>query len=180
MKAFCLAVAITLLGLHHAAAQPGRTGIGLRGSIDGTGMTAKYFFDRAFALEAQVNVGGLRAIDGQSYYSCILIEYHLQLPVPSFRIFFGGGLHAGWWASRPESDYVDEGILGLDGIGGIEYLFARLPMGISGDLRPSINYLQEVEFLPHNVIGISLRYYFGSNKAKPFEYPRQIRRRFQK
>jgi hypothetical protein len=112
-------------------------------------------------------MGGLRAIDGQSIYAVSLIEYHLQLPIPSLRIFFGGGLHAGWWASRPNSDYIDEGILGLDGIGGLEYLFERVPLGISGDIRPSINYIQEVEFLPHNIIGVSIRYYFGSGKVKP-------------
>lgn len=161
-------------------AQPGRIGLGLRGSLDGTGITGKYFMKHGFALEGQVNLGGLRAIDGQSVYAVSLIEYHLQLPIPSFRIYFGGGLHAGWWSSRPNSNYMDEGIFGLDGIGGLEYLFIGTPLSISGDLRPSINYVQEVEFLPHNVIGVSIRYYFGSDKVKPFEYPWHVRRRFSK
>jgi hypothetical protein len=150
----------------------------MRGSLDGTGINAKYFLKHGFAFEAQINAGGLRAIDGQSIYAVSLIEYHLQLPIPSLRIFFGGGLHAGWWASRPESDYIDEGIFGLDGVGGLEYLFASNSFGISGDIRPSINYIQEVEFLPHNVIGIAVRYYFGSNKVKPFEYPNRIRKKY--
>jgi hypothetical protein len=51
-------------------------------------------------------------------------------------------------------------------------------LGISGDLRPSINYVKEVEFLPHNLVGVSLRYYFGSNRVKPFVYPWRVRRRF--
>lgn len=180
MKAFCFALFILLISSNLVAAQPGRTGVGLRGAIDGLGITAKYFLDRGFALEGQLNVGGLRAIDGQSIYTCVLIEYHLQLPAPAFRLYFGGGLHGGWWASRPESDFVDEAILGLDGIGGVEYMFSKVPLGVSGDLRPSINYIREVEFLPHNVIGISLRYYFGSNKVKPYQFPMRVRRRFQK
>jgi hypothetical protein len=179
MKPLCLALFLLCLATI-LKAQPGRVGLGVRGALDGTGITAKYFMKSGFALEGQINVGGLRAIDGQSVYAVSLIEYHLQLPIPAFRLFFGGGIHAGRWASRPNTDYIDEGIFGLDGIGGLEYLFTNVPLGISGDIRPSINYIQEVEFLPHNIIGVSLRYYFGSNKVKPFEYPIGVRKRFSK
>jgi hypothetical protein len=178
MKAHFFALLISIIVFLPALAQPGRTGIGLRGSIDGAGMTAKYFLDRGFAIEGQLNAGGLRAFDGQSLYTCVMMEYHLQLPFPAFRLYFGGGLHAGIWTNRKEQLYKDEGIFGLDGVGGIEYMFSRVPIGLSGDLRPSINYVQEVEFLPHNIVGVSLRYYFGSNKIQPFEYPWRVRRKF--
>jgi hypothetical protein len=178
MRAVCF-IFITLVCIStNCAAQPGRTGLGMRGSIDGVGITAKYFLDRAFAIEVQGNYGGIRALDGQSKYLTALMEYHVPLPIPAFRVFFGGGLHAGHWTDRRDATYKDEGILGLDGIGGLEYLFTRFPIGISGDLRLSINYVQEVEFMPHNILGVGIRYYFGSNKVKPFEYPWRIRRRF--
>jgi hypothetical protein len=160
-------------------AQPGRTGLGMRGSVDGVGITAKYFLDRAFAIEAQGNYGGIRALAGQSKYITALVQYHVPLPLPTFRVFFGGGLHAGHWTDRQDAIYRDEAIFGLDGVGGVEYLFTRFPIGISGDIRLSINYVQEVEFMPHNLIGLAVRYYFGSNKVKPFEYPWRVRRRFQ-
>lgn len=172
-------VLMALLAWQTVDAQPGRKGTGVRASIDGAGLTAKYFLNDGFAIEAQVNVGGIRALDGRSFYTCVLMQYHIELPLPAFRLYFGGGLHGGVWTDRPEATYRDEAIFGLDGIGGIEYIFTSTPIGISGDLRPSINYIQEVEFMPHNVIGVSVRYYFGSNKVKPFEYPWRIRRRFQ-
>lgn len=178
MRACYLALLILLHICPEGAAQPGRTGIGLRTSIDGIGITGKYFLDRAFAIEAQANVGGLWAFDGQSEYVGAFIQYHVPLPLPAFRVFFGGGVHAGYWGDRKDAIYEDEGIFGLSGIGGVEYLFSKVPVGVSGDIRLSINYLQEVEFMPHNLIGIAVRYYFGSNKVKPFEYPWRVRRRF--
>lgn len=160
-------------------AQPGRTGIGTRASFDGGGVTVKYFLARNFALEGQLNAGGLKLLNGRSYYGVALIEYHLPLPVTFLRLFFGGGVHGGKWTGRDEENgRPNETMLGLSGTGGFEYMFQRFPAGISADIRVSINYLEEVEFLPHNAAGISLRYYFGSNKVKPFVYPARIRRRF--
>ncbi len=158
-------------------AQPGRTGIGTRGSLDGFGLTAKYFVDRNFAFEGQLNAGGVRLLNGHSFYFVALIEYHLLLPVTSFRLYFGGGAQAGYWSGRDETPFPDESMAGLSGIGGLEYLFRRFPISIFGDVRPSLNYVQEVEFMPHNIVGVALRYYFGSNKAKPFEYPMRVHSR---
>lgn len=179
MKAFYVVLLSILACGGTAIAQPGRIGLGLRGSIDGGGISGKYFLDRGFALEGQLNFGGIRAFEGRSMYGCALIEYHLQLPFPAYRVFFGGGLHAGEWWDRPsETPYEDEFVAGLDGTSGIEYIFNKVPLSISGDVRISLNYLRQVEFMPHNLVGFSLRYYLGSNKAKPFVYPLRIRRKF--
>jgi len=178
MKACCLALTLFIWGSSALQAQPGRAGFGIRGTIDGAGFTTKYFLNKGVAIEGQLNVGGQRALNGRSIYSCALIEYHLALPFPDARLYFGGGLHAGWWASRPDAKYEDEIMAGLSGIGGVEFLLRHVPLGFSGDLRPSINYVQEVEFLTHNLVGVSVRYYFGSDKVKPFVYPWRIRRKF--
>lgn len=161
-----------------AFAQPGRTGLGIRSSLDGAGFTAIHFLTNSYAIEGQLNVGGQRALRGQSTYSCLLLEYHLDLPMPYVRIYFGGGLQGGNWVHRQDEEYEDEVMLGLCGIGGVEFWLRRVPLSISGDLRPGINYVQEVEFFPHNLVGISLRYYFGSNRVKPFIYPWRVRRKF--
>ena len=101
------------------------------------------------------------------------------MPLPAFRLYFGGGIHGGVWNGRDDTRFPDEAMAGLSGIAGFEYLFQRFPMGIAGDLRPSLNYIEEVEFFPHNLIGISFRYYFSSNKVKPFEYPLPTRSSFE-
>ncbi len=178
MKAGSLLFLFIWCLVSQAHAQPGRIAIGTRGSLDGAGVNGKYFFRNGFALEGQLNAGGIRLLNGHSAYGVALIEYHLQLPLPAFRLYFGGGVHGGVWNGRDETPFPEEVMAGLSGIAGFEYIFRRFPMGISGDLRPSINYVREVEFFPHNLIGISLRYYFGSNKVKPFEYPPRVRSRF--
>lgn len=178
MKIRCVLFLMMLALPLAVSGQPGRTGLGLRGSFDGAGITAKYFIDRSFAFDWQVNAGGIYLLNGESYYSSFFMLYHLQLPIPFIRIFFGGGFHAGVWKNREEATYTNETIFGLDGVGGVEYMFNRVPIGISGDLRMSVNYLQEVELMPHNAIGVAVRYYFGSNEVKPFLYPKRIRSRF--
>jgi hypothetical protein len=145
-------------------AQSGSFGLGLRPSVDGAGISGKYFIDQGFALETQLNIGGLRILEGRSYSTSTLITYNLPLPVRVMRLYFGGGCHFGFWGSRLRSGHPDEWIFGLDGIGGLEVFFRQAPVSISGELKPALNYLQEVEFLPHNLLGMTFRYYFGSRK----------------
>jgi hypothetical protein len=153
-----------LLVAGDVGAQRGHNALGIRMTADGGGISFKSFVDRRFAVETQLTLGGIRYLDGRSVTAAGLIEYHLPLPSPRFRIFFGGGLHFGRWANRESSEYPDEFILGLDGVGGFEYMFPRSHWTISGDLRPALNYVQVVEFFPHGVFGVAVRYYFSSHK----------------
>jgi len=152
-------------------AQPGRHALGVRGTLDGVGISYKSYTGSRYAIETQLNFGGIRYLEGKSISAAALIEYHLPLPSPEFRIFFGGGLHFGRWTDRQDAGHPNEIIIGLDGVGGIEYLFRKFPLSISGDLRPSLNYIQEVEFFPHGMLGVGLRYYFGSNRVKQVRFP---------
>jgi hypothetical protein len=81
-------------------------------------------------------------------------------------VFFGGGLHAGVWDHDGryynEGHYHDrdnEAILGIDGIGGVEYVFKTVPIGLSADFKPAINLVSDVDFFPHNMFGLSARFY---------------------
>ena len=153
-------------------AQPGRNALGVRMTTDGGGISWKYFVSRQYAFETQVNLGGIRYLDGRSITGTGLIEYHLPLPSPRFRVFFGGGLHFGRWTDRESPEYPDEFILGLDGIGGFEYIFPKSAWVISGDLKPALNYIETVEFFPHGMFGVAARYYFDSNRLNPFKKSR--------
>ena len=158
---------ILSIGLsQNAIAQKGQTGLGLRLSPDGAGLTGKFFMDRNLAFEGQLNAGGVFGGEGESFNAVGLLEYHIPLPDPSWRVFFGGGLHVGVWDhgnSRftSEGKYRDgsEGIFGIDGIGGVEYVFKSVPIGLSADFKPAINLLSEVDFFPHNMFGVSARFY---------------------
>jgi len=168
MKKIAYAFSGLLAGLFlvsNVQAQGSNLGLGLRMTPDGGGFTIKYFFDQNLAIEGQLNAGGILALEGQSVTAAGLIEYHINLPDPSWRLFFGGGMHFGNW---DRDDYRgSQFILGIDGIGGVEYIFKKIPLGLSGDFRPAVNFLTDVEFFPHNLFGASARYYFPSkSKAK--------------
>ena len=163
-----------MMTFFNVVAQPSRTAAGFRATPDGFGATGKFFIDRNFAVEAQLNAGGIIGLDGESVTAVGLFEYHIPLPNPSWRIFFGGGLHFGSWTGRPY--HSNEPIFGLDGIGGVEYVFSSIPLGLSGDFKPAINFVQEVEFFPHNIVGIAARYYFGRGSVRPAAPPPPPRR----
>ena len=147
-------------------AQRGDIALGIRATPDGGGLSSKYFFDRNLAFEGQVNAGGIIGLEGKSFNMAGLMEYHISLPDPSWRLFLGGGMHLGTWNrgnrySERAGRYVNgsEFILGIDAIGGVEYLFKKIPLGLSADFKPAVNFLSEIDFFPHNMFGASARFY---------------------
>jgi hypothetical protein len=150
------------------AQNAGSIGIGARLSPDGGGFTAKFFADRNFAIELQLNGSGgyfSTADEGPSVVAVGLLEYNIIFPDPSWRIFLGPGLHAGTWEryNNRFNDYnrTSQGIVGMDGIFGVEYIFKSIPIGLSADVKPAMNFAPDVVFFPNNFLGLSARYYFG-------------------
>lgn len=152
-----------------ANAQGGRGAIGLRATPDGGGFTGKVFMSKYLAFEGQLNVGGIFSLPGESFTGVALLEAHIPLPDPSWRLIFGGGLHAGvwengrWYNERDNRWVYDRGepIVGIDAIGGVEYVFKKIPLGLSADIKPAVNFTGGgPDFFPHNMFGASARYYF--------------------
>lgn len=163
---FMATAGLMLLGSLSVSAQRGAVGLGLRASPDGAGFTAKFLVAPAWAIEAQANAGGLAGLEGESFHMVGLLQYHVPLPNDDWRIFFGGGFHFGVWDRPPHRvDHQwhrdEEAIFGIDGIVGVEYIFPRFPLGLSGDFKPAMNFVEDVDFFPHNMVGVSARWYFG-------------------
>ncbi len=131
--------------------------IGLRLTPDGGGFTAKYFFKKDLAVEAQLNAGGLFAFSGESFNAVGLVQYHIELADPAWRLFFGGGAHVGVWERGTASDFL----FGFDAIGGVEYQFKNFPLAVSADFKPAVNLSPSIDFFPHNCIGVAGRFYLG-------------------
>ena len=156
------------VGLQQVHAQNGGTALGLRLTPDGGGFTGKFYANRNVAIEVQLNAGGVMGGNGESFTAVALAEYHIYMPDPSWQIFLGGGLHAGVWDHdgrnyrRGEYFYGDddnEGIFGIDGIMGVQYKFRKIPLSLSADLKPAINFLSEPAFFPHNIFGVAARFH---------------------
>jgi len=147
--------------------------IGLRANPDGVGITGKYFFIEPVNIELMVNgSGGTYYSNGPSATFVGLLEYNFIFPDPAWRIFLGGGAHVTSWKQYPESNNPRQTLLGLDAIAGIEYVFYEVPIGISLDIKPAINFIDGVTSFPNNTFGLGVRYYFGSWSKKGLEQPR--------
>jgi hypothetical protein len=157
-----------------AQAQSGSVGLGVRLNPDGAGLTGKFFFTKNWAIEGQLNASGGYGTwdDGPSMTGVALAEYHIICPDPSWRLFFGPGVHFGSWnryyySSGPDyyrNNYQSgpaEGIFGIDGILGIEYVFKHCPVGISADIKPAMNFTPDATNFPNNFFGLAGRFYFG-------------------
>lgn len=170
MKKVLFSLGLVLAAISAAtnvSAKGGKVGLGLRATPDGGGFVAKMFLDKHLAIEGQLNAGGITGgWGGPSFNAVGLLTYHIILPNPSWRIFMGGGVHAGVWDRgwryvSKEGRYMDDNraILGIDAIGGVEYVFKKIPLGLSADVKPAVNFLSESGFFDHNVVGVSARFY---------------------
>lgn len=149
-------------------AQRGDASIGIRATPDGAGFKGKVYATNHLAFEGQLNAGGIVGLEGESFNGVVLVEGIIPLPDPSWRLFFGGGFHAGAWDNGRwyhEGDGVwyndrPEPIFGMDGIGGVEYVFENIPLSLSADIKPAVNFVSSPRFFPHNMVGFSANYYF--------------------
>jgi hypothetical protein len=169
MKKLILFVASIFFAITAVQAQNhDKVALGLRATPDGGGFNAKFFMNRNMAIELQANAGGIYGLEGQSFTVVGLLEGQVVFPDPSWRMFFGGGIHFGVWDRGwryvdAENRYMDDNraIFGIDAIGGAEYRFKKIPLGISLDIKPAINFVSEVDFFAHNMFGASARFYVG-------------------
>lgn len=168
MKKVILTLATMIAAVCSMYAQNGKVSLGLRATPDGGGFTAKFYTGHNWAIETQLNAGGIFAGEGQSATIVGLAEYNIYFPDPSWQVYFGGGMHAGMWDHDGRrvwngdyyyTDYNAEGIFGLDAIGGVEYKFKKIPLSLSADMKPAINLVEDTRFFSHNIMGVSARFH---------------------
>lgn len=137
-------------------AQPYSTALGIRIGID-NGITVKHFLNDKNAVEGIV-----------AFYKGINVTglYEWQMPkvfkVDQLDWYFGVGAHVGFWdkSKEPynEEDGGTQGVIGVDGVIGLEYNFAEVPIGIGLDARPIVNLIGDDGFWIE--AGLSVRYNF--------------------
>jgi hypothetical protein len=116
------------------------TGIGIRGGFD-YGLTVKHFISDKSALEF------LLASRWRGFEVTGLYEVHNQIgDVDRFKWFYGFGAHIGFWNGDYTHDYwgypgTNYTVVGLDGILGLEYSFKEVPINLSLDWKPALNFI---------------------------------------
>ncbi|MCD4772749.1 MAG: hypothetical protein K8R41_05120 [Bacteroidales bacterium] len=123
-------------------AQDYRTGFGLRGGTS-QGLSVKHFLSSETAIEGIVS----------TRWRGLMITGLYEIHNPAFDVYglnwyYGGGAHVGFWNNSDyaipwaETDYNGSyTILGVDAIIGIEYTFIDVPINISLDWKPAMNFL---------------------------------------
>lgn len=133
------------------------TAIGLRIGTS-NGITAKHFLNETDALE------GILATRWNGIMIFGLYERHQT----AFRIFemnfyYGAGAHLGFWNEHMNHPWFDDdvahGVVGVDGIIGLEYTPETIPFNISMDWKPSFNIAAYTGFWM-DAVGLSIRYTF--------------------
>ncbi len=136
MKKIIITASILFFTLFTSNAESYDTGIGIRGGW-ASGLTAKHFIGDKAALE------GILSTRWRGFNITGLYEIHnIAFDTPGLYWFYGFGGHIGFWDGNrnPWFDDTDNyTVFGIDGIIGMEYVFADLPLTVGIDWKPAIN-----------------------------------------
>jgi hypothetical protein len=93
-----------------------------------------------------------------------LFEYHHGIfDTEGLNMYIGGGAHIAVWNSDTvywETDRTGfNPYAGLDGIIGMEYVIAGIPVAVSLDWKPAVNLVSDLNLMIDD-IGLSVRYLF--------------------
>lgn len=143
-----------------------QTAIGVRVNPWTIGFTAKHFIKGPHAIEGIVSHyfgSGDRDVTNVTFTG--LYEYTWNVFGKSeWNMYAGGGAHVGVWRDRYYDNgnkrYHSEAVVGLDGIFGVEYTFKNIPLNLSGDIKPFVNFNGGHDFFGEQLLGVSARYTF--------------------
>jgi hypothetical protein len=156
MRKFLLLVTgLALTALVPAEAQNYDQGIGLRGGAT-SGITYKQFLSEQDAVEF------IAGFQGDGLRLTGLYERHTPaFDVAGFHWYYGAGGHIGFYDNNYDPPYRDNDYntgtaIGVDGIGGLEYRITDVPIVVSADIKPFIEFTEPDIYLWD--AGFSVRY----------------------
>ncbi|WP_346318240.1 hypothetical protein [Chitinophaga sp. YIM B06452] len=142
------------------------TALGLRVNPWLVGFTVKHFIKGPHAIEGIVHHYFENGDDASNVTFTGLYEYHWNVFGKSeWNMYAGGGAHLGFWrdyywdGGRRRGEGTDVAV-GLDGIFGVEYTFKNIPLNLSADLKPYVNFNGYNDFIGEQIGGFSVRYTF--------------------
>ena len=140
------------------SAQAYKTGIGVRLSsaqaMVNNSITLKHFLNERSAIEALFSFGDPLALGA-------LYEIHKPFSTEGLQWFYGGGGYVGFVKTfNPNKNRNETDVnFGAQGVIGLDYKFANLPLNISMDWKPELNLVSDINFEPA-AIGFSARFTF--------------------
>jgi len=148
------ALLLLVLFARPAAAQKYITAAGVRLGGGNYGLTVQQL------VGSRVTIEGIAGLGQREYSGTVLGEYHFGILGPSLNYYFGAGGHLG-------HNKDTGGFSGLDGIVGVEYKVAFLPVALSFDFKPSLEFgSDDYARFP---TAFSIRYVFIKRKTNLFD-----------
>jgi hypothetical protein len=138
-----------------------RTALGVRlsssAAMQNNSISIKQFITEKTAIEGLFSFGDPLSLGA-------LLEFHKPLAASGLTYFYGAGGYIGFvktvntttQKTSTETNFGGQGIIGLD------YKFAGIPLNISLDWKPELNIVNDINFEPA-AIGFTARFTFGSN-----------------
>lgn len=140
------------------SAQDYKTALGVRLSSSqamvNNSITLKHFFNESTAVEALFSFGDPLALGA-------LVEIHKPFAASGIQWYYGGGGYLGFVKSYNANTEKNETNtnFGAQGVLGLDYKFANLPLNLSLDWKPELNIVSDINFEPA-AIGFSARFTF--------------------
>lgn len=118
--------------------------LGSADQVVSTGFTYRYHFNNGKAVEAILNLRDPISLGA-------LYEVFKPInAIPNLQWFYGGGAYVGFKG-------VDN--FGITGITGVDYQFNEVPINLSIDWKPELNFIQSVRFRA-STVAVSVRFSF--------------------
>ena len=157
-KSFLFLFAIILISATQLQAQDYKTALGLRLSSSdpavNNSVSIKHFLNPKLAIEGLFTFDKRAAIGG-------LLEVHNPMSTPGLQWFYGAGAYIGFDSDKTNTDRA---LMGAQGIVGLDYKFANLPLNLTLDWKPELNIIDNINFEPA-AVGFSIRFTFGKSQA---------------
>ncbi|QKG58394.1 hypothetical protein GKZ68_18220 [Hymenobacter sp. BRD128] len=146
---------LLLLSLAYgASAQKYDTALGARLGGGNYGITLQQ------RVASRVTIEGIAGLGQREYSGTVLGEYHFGILGPSLNYYFGAGGHLG-------HNKDTGGFGGFDGLVGVEYKVAFLPVVLSLDFKPTIE-VNSADYARFPT-AFSIRYVFFKRRTNLFD-----------
>ena len=166
-KILCFIIALSAIHFNTQAQDNStyKTAIGLRlsdGYYDVVAISFKAFLVSPLALEANIGFRnyGFVGYDWFNLSGSLSLQYHFKIgAVPGLKWFIGGGATA--FNTFSNHSYYKGFGLGVFPTAGVDYKFSKIPLDVSGDIRPTIGIIKPYEYYNDFYIanvGLSARY----------------------
>lgn len=154
-----LLVTTVFIANNRLNAQDYKTALGVRLSSSpamvGNAISLKHFFKENMAIEGYFAFGDPLALGAS-------LEIHKPLAPAGLTWYYGAGAYLGFpktYNAVKQKDETDVN-LGGQGVIGLDYKFANIPLNLSLDWKPELNIVSDINFEPA-AIGITARFTFS-------------------